>query len=192
MISVSDLVFSYGTHPIFDHFSADLPDVAVCTAPNGAGKTTWLKLIAHVLTPQAGAIAIDGKTAYRASLLCHKNLLIDAISIRRQCRWFLHHFDLAPSTFERFQLDDCLEKAPETLSSGQLQWVNVAFALSSRADIALLDEPFRHLDGDKIAVLLQILEERAEAGHKIWVTTHDFPQNCRLPEYPLRTRMASP
>ncbi|NDB77953.1 MAG: ABC transporter ATP-binding protein, partial [Verrucomicrobia bacterium] len=56
VISLKGVDFSYGTAPVYRglEFQAERDERTVLVGPNGAGKSTLLKLLAGILTPQAG------------------------------------------------------------------------------------------------------------------------------------------
>ena len=164
--------------------------------PNGCGKTTLLKLIAGVLRPDQGAIALDGRS-------------IDQISRRELAR----HFALVPqethpafdySVLEMvlmgrhphlgaFQLEgpedlviarSCLSATGTehlanrpfmTLSGGEKQRVVIAGALAQEPEILLLDEPTASLD---LAYQLEVasLLTRLNRDHEVTMVlaTHDL------------------
>lgn len=66
------------------------------------------------------------------------------------------------------------ERSPNDLSSGQQQKVALAAALSMKADILLLDEPFSFLDNRASQELLWILLGLKEKGKTIILATHSL------------------
>ena len=46
-------------------FAAHAGELTAVIGPNGAGKTTLLRALAGLLTPAAGAVALDGRAARR-------------------------------------------------------------------------------------------------------------------------------
>ncbi len=138
--------------------------------PNGSGKTTLVDLVAGLLVPDAGQIAIDGialtdanrvswqaRIAYVPQRIC----MLDA-SIAQNIA-----LGVAPAAIDRerlleasrlAQLDDLIAALPagfdhmvgETgmrLSGGQRQRIGIARALYADASVLILDEATNALDG---------------------------------------------
>jgi len=62
MVTVRDVHFAYNGAPVLRGVSLDIPrgSLVGILGPNGSGKTTLLRLLAGSLTPQSGAIELDG------------------------------------------------------------------------------------------------------------------------------------
>jgi len=139
-----------------------IPDgkTMVVLGPSGCGKTTLLKLIAGLITPDAGEIVLDGAPVrgpgpergivfQQYSLLpwmtVYENvaLAVDAVSPGRSAterqrlpREFIALVNLTPATWKR----------PSQLSGGMRQRVAVARGLAMRPKVLLMDEPFSAVD----------------------------------------------
>ena len=64
LLEISGLTFRYGGQAVHDRFDLiqDAGAHRVLLGPSGSGKTTLIHLIAGLLTPQEGTVAIDGET----------------------------------------------------------------------------------------------------------------------------------
>jgi ABC-type multidrug transport system ATPase subunit len=62
VIAASHLTRRYGTRAVVDDLSLDVGrgEIVALLGPNGAGKTTTLRMIAGLIRPHAGTVAIDG------------------------------------------------------------------------------------------------------------------------------------
>ncbi len=147
---------------------------AVLFGPSGAGKTTILDLVAGLLDPDAGEIAMDGRTFFRRARHGRGGAADPARTIRlpprrrgigyvfQQYALFPHMTALqnvmfplrrapdrerrAHELLERVRLDGVSARYPRELSGGQQQRVALARALATRPPLLLLDEPFSALD----------------------------------------------
>lgn len=164
--------------------------------PNGCGKTTLLKLVAGVLRPGRGRIAVDGR---RIDQISRRELATQLALVPQETH---PAFDYTTREMvlmgrhphlRRFQLEGpadsaialkCLEatgtghlvdRAYMTLSGGEKQRVIVASALAQEPQILLLDEPTASLDLTyqiELASLLQRLNR--DRGVTMVLATHDL------------------
>jgi ABC-2 type transport system ATP-binding protein len=156
--------------------------------PNGAGKTTTLRMIAGLLRPDAGSIAVFGIDA-----------LADPIGARRIMAWVsdepMIYDKLTPMEYlefvaglwavenhvaearasdllSRLGLTPYAEQRCEGLSKGMRQKVALAGALVHDPKFIILDEPFTGLDAASSRVVKEVLRERNKAGCAVIMTTH--------------------
>jgi len=125
---------------------------------NGAGKTTLLRLLATLLRPHAGELAVLGHrlpaenwaVRGQVGLLAHEPLLYRELTVRENLR--LH---AALNGVRRSRIDELLEcvglaaRANEplrTLSRGLLQRAAICRVLLPDPELLLLDEPYANLD----------------------------------------------
>jgi iron complex transport system ATP-binding protein len=63
VLAASHVSFAYGTSPVLDDVTVEVPHRAVVgiLGPNGSGKTTLLKLLSGSLTPSSGHVTLGGR-----------------------------------------------------------------------------------------------------------------------------------
>lgn len=129
------------------------------TGPSGAGKTTLLKMIAGLITPDAGTIAV-GDTVWHNSAM-----KINLTSQQRQLGFVFQDYALFPNMtvlqhlqyatgdaawITRLlaigQLEAFAHQKPLHLSGGQQQRLGILRALAIKPRLLLMDEPFSALD----------------------------------------------
>ncbi|MFL5845922.1 MAG: ATP-binding cassette domain-containing protein [Solirubrobacteraceae bacterium] len=163
---------------------------------NGAGKTTFLRVVAGLLAPDAGTVALgalalaDDERAYhrRVALLSADGGLYARLSVRRHLAWwaamaFVPPDRRAPSIaaeVEAFALDELLDRRVERLSAGQRQRVRLAMAFLPAPDLVLLDEPESRLDEDALELVGRRMAAHAAAGG---ITAWAAPEG-RAPDLP--------
>jgi putative ABC transport system ATP-binding protein len=162
--------------------------------PSGSGKTTLLLMIATLLEPTAGTIAIGGRdvgtlSAREASRLRLTELgfirqsfdLLPGVSaldnavlkLLRAKRWRAAQREVRP-LLERLGLGERLHHRSETLSMGERQRVMIARALSTKPKLLLADEPTGSLDSRRGGEVLALLRELCrENGVATVLVSHD-------------------
>jgi NitT/TauT family transport system ATP-binding protein len=134
-------------------------EVVGVVGPSGCGKSTLLELIAGLLEPAAGTIAVGGeREAGRRLARCvympQRDLLLPWLTAldnaglaprNRGASRAVARAEAAP-LFERFGLDGFESARPAELSGGMRQRVAFVRTLLARKPVLLLDEPFASLD----------------------------------------------
>lgn len=160
---------------------------------SGAGKSSILKMLAGLLRPDTGRIALDGEIWFDAA---NK---INLPTQRRSIGLVFQDFALFPhlSVLENIQygltklskeerhwvsdllaiteLTDLQQRRPEQLSGGQKQRVALARALAHKPKLLLLDEPLSALDQAMRSQLQeQLLRLHEECGLITVLVSHDL------------------
>ncbi|GAV14415.1 MULTISPECIES: ABC transporter ATP-binding protein [Paenibacillus] len=155
---------------------------------NGAGKSTTMKHILGLLEPQAGSVAIHGKTlaedaeAYRAAIayVPESPILYDALTVREHLVWTATAYGVEQGVFEKrvrelaemFHMTAHLDKAAQHLSKGMRQKTMLMCAFAVRPPLYIIDEPFLGLDPLGIRSLLQYMKQVQAEGASLLVSSH--------------------
>ncbi len=172
-------------------FSAE-NEIVVLFGHSGAGKSITLQLIAGLLRPDSGLIAIAGETVFDSSrrldlppqqrhvgYVVQDLALFPHMTVAQNVAFGLpRRADRSVRVAELLRLlriEEMAPRMPATLSGGQRQRVALARALARDARVLLLDEPFSALD-DALRVTLrrELLRLREELGLTIVFVTHDL------------------
>lgn len=159
---------------------------------SGCGKTTLLHLIAGVLVPDVGEIALDGELMAPAGESARDRLRARKLGYVFQTFNLLQGFTvlenlILPQCFagaadpararrllDRLGVGALADRFPRTLSTGQQQRVAVARALVNRPRLVLADEPTANLDARPAAAALDLLRTMcAEEGAALLLVSHD-------------------
>src|SRR5438552_410518 len=155
--------------------------------PNGAGKTTLVRVLATLLTPDAGRAEVFGRDvvsdapAVRELLgLTGQFAAVDEIlSGRENLVMFGRLFDLSPAEarrradelLERFDLADAGDRPARTYSGGMRRRLDLASSLLTRPRILFLDEPTTGLDPRSRNQIWTIVRELVREGTTLLLTT---------------------
>jgi ABC-2 type transport system ATP-binding protein len=171
--------------------SVNAGEIVALLGPNGAGKTTTMRMLAGLILPTAGRIAIDGielseRTAARArgsvGLLTEAPGLWERLSVRVNLLTYARLHGVADPdgcVTAALQQVDLLDRAGETagkLSKGLKQRVAIARALLHRPRILLLDEPTSGLDPASARHIRDVIAGLRSEGRAILVSTHNLAE----------------
>lgn len=159
--------------------------------PSGCGKTTVLRLVAGLLVPDAGTIAIAGTTVAgpgidvpperrQVGMVFQDHALFPHLDVRANVAFGLVR---AAAAARDRRVDEVLElvglggygtRRTDELSGGQAQRVALARALAPAPRLLLLDEPFSRLDATlRAAVRDEVRAILREARQTALLVTHD-------------------
>src|SRR3954449_8836590 len=155
--------------------------------PNGAGKTTLVRVLATLLTPDAGRAEVFGRDvtsepqAVRELLgLTGQFAAVDEIlSGRENLIMFGRLFDLptaearrrADELLERFDLADAADRPARAYSGGMRRRLDLASSLLTRPRILFLDEPTTGLDPRSRNQIWMVMRELVREGTTLLLTT---------------------
>jgi ATP-binding cassette subfamily F protein uup len=177
ILNAQSLSKSFGAEPLFRNVSFTVDERAriALIGPNGSGKSTLLRILAGLVDPDSGDVALRKRAtlAYvpQESVFAPGLTITQVIEaalashaipdLERDARL---HETLGRAGFEDFHAE------AQSLSGGWRKRLAIAEALVTAPDILLLDEPTNHLDLDGIEWLEQLLQQ---ANFACVVVSHD-------------------
>jgi molybdate transport system ATP-binding protein len=167
---------------------------------SGAGKTSLINMIAGLLTPDRGTIAIDGEmlddTAARLHIPAHRRRigyvfqdarLFPHLDVRQNLDYGRRMNGLVPDRVNQSRIVDLLDigmledRRPGQLSGGERQRVALGRALLAQPRLLLLDEPLGSLDEERKAEILPYLMRlRDQANVPMVYVSHDADEMRQL------------
>ena len=167
---------------------------------SGAGKTSLISMIAGLLRPDRGTIAIDGETlddtAAKLHVPAHRRRigyvfqdarLFPHLDVRANLDYGRRMNRLADDPAQRKRVTDLLDigrlldRRPGKLSGGERQRVALGRALLAQPRLLLLDEPLGSLDEErKVEILPYLVRLRDETGVPMVYVSHDAGEMRQL------------
>ena len=160
---------------------------------NGSGKTTTIRALLGIYLPTAGELFIDGKPysvdgdvklGYLPEErgLYKKEKVIDVMTYFGQLKgmprkdaidWSMQYLDrVGLSGKEKFLVDK--------LSGGMQQKIQLGVTIMNNPDLLILDEPTKGFDPVNRRLLMDIIEERKQAGATVIFVSHHMEEVERL------------
>lgn len=155
--------------------------------PNGAGKSTLINLMAGLLRPTSGHLAVMGydvvsqyQQARHALGVVPQELVFDPFfNVREMLRFQAGYFGKGPENdpwidevIESLGLTDKAGTNMRRLSGGMKRRALIAQALAHKPPVIILDEPTAGVDVELRHTLWEFIKRLNREGHTIILTTH--------------------
>jgi iron complex transport system ATP-binding protein len=191
------LCAGYRDRPVLDEVSLEVRRGELCglLGPNGSGKSTLLKVLAGVLRPWAGCVALFGADvgalspraiARRVAVIPQGVSLLFPFTVAeivgmgrhphlgRFEREGPHDRDAVRDALDETDTAALAGRAVDELSGGERQRVVIARALAQEPEVLLLDEPTTHLDINHQMEIFELLARlNGERGLTVLAVSHD-------------------
>jgi ABC-2 type transport system ATP-binding protein len=193
-IEVSDLSYSYGDIKAVDgvSFSVAPGEILGFLGPNGAGKSTTIKMLTGQLGPDSGSIRVLGMShtdqreqiQARMGVCFEEKNLYEAMSGEENLRFFASLFGIkgvdTDGLLRRVGLGDRAKDRVAKYSKGMRQRLMMARTLVNSPDVLFLDEPTDGLDPVSAKAIRVLIEQEADRGAAVLLTTHDMHEADEL------------
>lgn len=168
--------------------------LTVLFGPSGAGKTSVLNMVAGLLRPDRGRIAVGGRLLFdaaagidvptqarRAGYVFQEPRLFPHRRVRANLMYGAPATATLDDVVAMLGIGQLLDRWPRTLSGGEARRVAIGRALLSDPAFLLLDEPLSSLDRPRREEIMVAIERvRDDVGLPILMVTHDPEEASRL------------
>lgn len=199
-IEAEDITIAYDDKPVVWDVDFHVPQgvMMAIVGPNGAGKSTLLKGLLGLIPLTAGQVSVYGesyrkqrkKVGYVPQRTAvdwdFPTTVLDVVLMGTYGRlgWIKkpgkeEHF-LATEALEKVGMREFADRQISQLSGGQQQRVFLARALTQKAEVYLMDEPFQGVDAATERAIIGILKDLKNAGKTVVAVHHDLQT---VPEY---------
>ena len=168
--------------------------------PSGAGKTTLVNMIAGLIAPDRGRVALDDTVLFdsaaridmpphrrRIGYVFQEGRLFPHLTVRHNLDYGRYMHGLARDeagmarVVDLLDIGALLDRRPGKLSGGERQRVAIGRALLTRPRLLLLDEPLASLDvARKREILPYLVRLRDEAKVPMLYVSHQFREVRRI------------
>lgn len=191
-VEISSLTVAYDSKPVLNNVDLELPRgmLTAVMGPNGAGKTTLIKAMLGLIPTLTGSIIfpdINGKKPCIGYVPQSESLdrdfpvsVLDVVTmgcygrlgwIKRPTR---QDKEFAMEMLEKTGMAEYAHRQIGQLSGGQQQRAFIARALAQKADIYLMDEPFKGVDAATEKAIIELLKELRSSGKTVVAVHHDL------------------
>lgn len=199
-LSVRNIRKSYRKKLVLRDVSIELArgEVVALLGPNGSGKTTCFYNIAGLITPDAGAITIDGRDVtglpmYRrarmgigylpqeASIFRGLSVEDNILAVLEICESDAHkRRERLEELLGDFSIGHIRQAPALALSGGERRRVEIARCLAADPKYLLLDEPFAGVDPIAVAEIRDLVRQLKGRGLGVLITDHNVRETLEI------------
>jgi len=199
-LEVRNIGKTYKKRPVIRDVSLEVHrgEAVGLLGPNGAGKTTSFYIIAGLIAPDYGDVALDGEIItnlpmYRRArlgigYLPQEASIFRGLTVEQNLNAILETVE--PDAEKRETMLDALlaefsithlRRTPAiALSGGERRRVEIARALASRPHFILLDEPLAGIDPIAVGEIRELVSHLKDRGIGVLITDHNVQETLSI------------
>lgn len=166
-------------------FTVEKGESVALVGANGSGKSTMLKLIAGVMYPSSGTLAVNGSIAplielgagFDMDLTARENIYLNGAVLGYDNEFMQKHFE---SIIDFAELHDFVDVPIKNYSSGMIARLGFSIATQVKADILVVDEVLAVGDFMFQQKCHRRMEEMLAGGTTLLFVSHDADQVKQL------------
>lgn len=197
-VETKELTRTFGSFTAVDKVTLNIRQGMIYgfLGPNGSGKSTTIRMLCGILEPSAGSgqvLELDIATQSEAikskiGYMSQKFSLYDDLTVRENLEFYAGMYSLS-ATVKQERIEAMIRMAglsgrenelTANLSGGWKQRLALGSSILHQPAIVFLDEPTSGVDPKSRRLFWDIINDLAEAGTTIMVTTHfmDEAEHC--------------
>lgn len=189
VLAYDRVVKTYGPNVALDGvgFAVEKGEIFGLLGPNGAGKTSLIRLALDIIRPDSGTVRVFDRAPTAGTLdrvsympeergLYRKQRVLDVLVYLGELKG-LTRSDArgrAHDWLRRIGLPEVADRRVESLSKGMSQKIQIAAALLTDPELAILDEPFSGLDPVNARLVDEVIAERRARGLTTVLSSHQM------------------
>lgn len=199
-LEVRNIGKSYKKRPVIRDVSLHVQrgEAVGLLGPNGAGKTTSFYIIAGLISPDYGEVALDGEIItnlpmYRRArlgigYLPQEASIFRGLTVERNLTAILETVEpdagrreaMLDALLAEFSITHLRRTPAIALSGGERRRVEIARALASRPHFVLLDEPLAGIDPIAVAEIRELVSHLKDRGIGVLITDHNVQETLSI------------
>jgi len=195
-IELHELRKSFKDTPVLKgvDFAVRRGEIFALLGSNGAGKTTTVNILATLLQPDGGSASVCGFDVQRQSEQVRERIsltgqfaAVDGILTGREnlmliarLRGVSNARKTVDTLLSRFGLSDAANRRAASYSGGMMRRLDIAMSLVGTPAVVFLDEPTTGLDPEGRLEVWNTVQELADGGTTILLTTQQLEEAERL------------
>jgi ABC-2 type transport system ATP-binding protein len=201
LLEARGLTVRFGKVTALDGLDLTAPpgQVLAILGPNGAGKTTFVRTIATLVRPTAGALLVRGQDVVRDAVGVRRDIglagqfaaveptMTGRENLEMTARLFGHDRvtarRAAAAVIDQLSLGEVADRRSGTYSGGQRRRLDLGASLVGGPRLLLLDEPTTGLDPVSRREVWDAVRGLAAAGTDILLTTHYLDEADELADH---------